>query len=154
MKIKLIIVLTTMFFLKKNNAIAQTKIPLSPANIINIYGVGNSKGLLDEQVLAGNPIVIGQGGLVQTQYDPIVSAQQLYYPYHKVVVDLGTTFSVTNISLYDGSNSDSLWIRSGNPSNFQPLVSITTNQYNAWRNFSVNANTRYLEVTLKTPALL
>ncbi len=139
----------TLFFLKSKTC-AQIKIPLSPSNIISIYGIGTPAGLLDEQTLAANPIIIGQGGLVLTDYNPITAALQVYYPYYKVVVDLGTTFNITNISLYDGSNSDSLWIRSGNPSNFQPLVTITTNQYNAWRNFAVNTSSRYLEVTLKS----
>ena len=130
---------------------SQTKITLGPENIIRVFGNGFTDGLFDEQVLAGDPVG-GTGGNVQTEYAPIQGAYAVYYPNYKIIIDLKNDYQLSHISLYDGSNVDSLWIKAGSPTNFQPLVSISTNQYNSWRNFPVNVTTRYVELTIRSSA--
>lgn len=77
------------------------RLTLSPANVINAFGVpvsgGGAQGvgaLLDEQALAGDPAA-GTGGAVVSAWMP--GYAQWYYPWVNALVDLGGTYALEQV---------------------------------------------------------
>jgi len=82
------------------------RLTLSPANVINAFGVpvsgGGAQGvgaLLDEQALAGDPAA-GTGGAVVSAWMP--GYAQWYYPWVNALVDLGGTYTLEQVRPHRG----------------------------------------------------
>jgi len=140
--------LTSSFFfalaLVNTAAQAAVKIPLSPAMVTNEVAQGDAGQLVDEQALAGDPAA-GAGGKPLTQWFPGWSSW--YYP-AGAVIDLGVSYDITKISLYDINGTGNVTFYAGKPNAWTPLFTDPQTSYQTWNNHTVVARTRYIRVVL------
>ncbi len=62
-------------------------------------------------------------------------------------IDLGETYRIDKISLYDGNGSGNFKVRAGKPNSATTLIDIETNAWpTQWRDFDVNTETRYITI--------
>lgn len=71
-----------------------------------------------------------------------------YFPL-RYWIDLGGTDTLTDISFYDGTGIDSIYVYTGTPASPVLYFAGITDRYNAWRNIAGRAVTRFFEVVLK-----
>ncbi|WP_171636624.1 fibronectin type III domain-containing protein [Paenibacillus plantarum] len=110
-----------------------------------------SQGLIDEQVLAGDPRA-GTSGAPQNgwyfflnQYAAPNTGQYWWLP-ASAYLDFGRTFHITDIYFYDvnASSTNGFVVDSGTPFHWSNLFTDNLGSYNAWRGKQVNVDTRYL----------
>ena len=128
---------------------AEQKIELTPDMVINETGLGNAALLVDEQAQVGDP-ANGKGQLPAKPFFPGWTAW--YYPAH-VVIDLGVKHHVTRVFLYNETGQNELVISSGTPVAWKPQ-NVMLDGYRNWKPFPVEADTRYLRLTLLRPTSL
>ncbi|SDX58019.1 discoidin domain-containing protein [Paenibacillus sp. CF384] len=121
-----------------------TKITLSPAMLTNESGLGSAELLVDEQTLAGNPLG-GAGGNPATYWHPGWNPSS--YP-ASVTIDLGQSYQLSHIYLYDHQGSGSYGVFSGTPGIWTSLFTDGLTNYLVWNPHAVNVNTRYLRLTM------
>eukprot|EP01084_Bolivina_argentea_P186721 321766_1 len=152
---------------------SQSKLNLSKLNVVDIYGVYNTKmpvrNLLDEQQTAGDPLNNNNAKPCITPWIPSMYAE--YYPIEypeypgpAAVIDLQSLFEITNICIYIANNNASNWLDFIITWNFtktnpfeDPTLSITTNitrkKYaNHWNCFNItNIISGFITVSLYNP---
>lgn len=117
------------------------KIPLSPQNVVNESGLGNAGALVDEQSGAGVPKTSWMPGWGEWRYPA------------SAFVDLGATYRVTRIRVYDGTGTGRVTFEWGVPLAWKPLFEEKLESYQQWNEHAVDAPTRYLRVTVHGPNL-
>ncbi len=143
-------ILSSIFILSTLCCYAQ-KIVLDGNNMYNISAKGNENFLIDEQ--AGADPKNGSNTHPATSFTNGYTKADLFYPL-KIVIDLKATHHLTDIYFYDAENMDSIFFFAGLSTNQKALVATSTNTYNTWRGYAVNASTRYLTILIKSPATL
>ncbi|MCC7317890.1 MAG: hypothetical protein IT219_05115 [Bacteroidales bacterium] len=129
---------------------AQQKIKLDAAMFYNFSTKGDAGLWVDEQALANDPAA-GNGGQPTTVFSPGWVNADIYYPAY-VVLDLGRTYSLSSLWLFDTNDSDSLFIYTGDPSSWGNKKSIFLNTYNTWREVSLQQTTRFLRFEIVGPS--
>lgn len=124
--------------------VSAQKITLNPSMVFNESLAGNATLLTDEQGLAGDP-ASNKGGAVTTQWSPGYSP--IYFPAN-AIIDLGRTFKISHIYLYDGTGTGTATISAGLPFKWDPLFTDSLKKYKNWNPHIVNVETRYIRVTL------
>jgi len=123
---------------------ADPKIPIDPSMVINEVAQGNASALVDEQTAAGDPAA-GTGGAPANPWFP--GWNSWYYP-AGAVIDLGATYHVSSIYLYDTSGSGNVIVEGGTPFAWTSLFTDPQTGYNQWNAHPVSINTRYIHVIL------
>lgn len=119
---------------------AQSKILLTPDMLTNLSTKGDANLLIDEQQLAGDP-KNGTGFSPTTTF--FGGYNGMYYPI-RVIIDLKSTYQLTDIYLFDAHNADSLKIYTGTPFNWSLNNTVYLGSWQTWQSFTLNQNTRYL----------
>ncbi|MBV9469435.1 MAG: hypothetical protein JO316_01265 [Abitibacteriaceae bacterium] len=131
----------------------EIKVPLKPEMVLDEAGrdEGNAPEgvarLVDEQALAGDPAT-GQGGTPVTSWFP--GWTKWYYP-ASGIIDLGATYHLSRIFVYDGAGTGSFAVSTGVPFAWQPLFTDSPANYQKWNEHPADVTTRYLRVTLGDP---
>eukprot|EP01084_Bolivina_argentea_P186725 321772_1 len=99
---------------------SQSKLNLSTSNVIDIFGVYNTKmnvrNLLDEQTIAGDPLNDPSNALpckspwlpsLYNEYYPVTYPE---YPGPAAVIVLESIYKLTNICIYIMNNNSSNWV--------------------------------------------
>lgn len=129
---------------------AQQKIQLNGSMFYNFSTKGDAALWVDEQALANDPAT-GNGGQPTTIFSPGWVNADIYYPAY-VVLDLGRTYALSSLWLFDANDSDSLFIYTGNPASWGNKKSILLNTFNSWREVSLQQTTRFLKFELVGPS--
>ncbi|MBK9290371.1 MAG: hypothetical protein IPM52_01860 [Bacteroidetes bacterium] len=143
---------TTVFLLLWSAfALAQPqKIVLQPEMFYNCSTKGDAWLLSDEQQLAGDP-ASGQAGNPETVFFPGWPHQDIYYP-ADVIIDLGVNHYISSIWVFDVNDSDTLRFFTGNPASWLPAGFIVLDQWNSWRQHTVNRQSRFLMLRFRSPS--
>ncbi len=128
---------------------ADVRIPLRADMVLNETAIGDASKLVDEQNAIGDPAA-GKGLRPEHPFFPGWTAWQ--YPV-QVVIDLGATHHLTRLFLYNESGENSLTVSTGKPTAWKNQE-IALGGYRNWREFPLNADTRYLRLTLTRPTSL
>ncbi len=112
--------------------------------VVNETGFGEAGKLVDEQALAGDPRA-GHGGTPTTAWFPEWTAW--HYP-ARAFIDLGRSYHVSDVYLYDGEGAGRVTISAGRPFRWTPLLTDDLSHYSVWNAHPVSVVTRYLEVSL------
>ncbi|MCI5058180.1 MAG: T9SS type A sorting domain-containing protein [Flavobacteriales bacterium] len=89
---------------------------------------------------AGTPITFWQNWILSSDFYPI-----------SAVVDLGTQYNITSISLFDGSGSGDVTIQTGTPFNWNTQFTDNMNSYLSWSTHNLNINSRYIRIVIDNP---
>ena len=128
----------------------SVKISLNPDMFFNCSTMGNAWMLADEQELAGDP-ASGQGGTPETVFFPGWPHQDIYYP-ADVIIDLGISHYLSSLWVFDVNDSDTLSIFLGNPAGWTPAGLFVLDQWNSWRELSLNTASRFVMLRFRSPA--
>ncbi len=129
----------TAFTTESHPVETTNKIVLTTGMVVNEDGAGDAGALVDEQAIAGDPPT----GACSSTWN----AGWGTYPVH-AYIDLGESYHVTIIYIYDGGGSGDVTFSSGSPGNWTTdLFTYANDQFNQWVNFSVDTTTRYLRIT-------
>ena len=130
------------------------KIRLAPSMVTNESARGDAGFLVDEQELSGDPRTQGnKAGKPKTTWTIGYEARDLYYPL-SAFIDLGAVHKLSDIMVFDSNSSGPLRIESGNPADWEPLVTDTLDSYQSWNRHAVDVETRYLRVVVSNPEAL
>lgn len=143
------LVLCGLFAIGARPAQCDTRIVLRPDMVINETAIGDARKLVDEQDSIGDPGG-GSGKPPQHAFFPGWTAWQ--YPVH-VFLDLGATYRITRVFLYNESGEHGLTLSTGRPFAWHDQQ-VSLAGYKEWRSFPVNAASRYLRLTLASPTSL
>jgi len=138
------------------------KITVYRENVYDLNGYADEGGgdpfrLFDENSLvdpANNP-----NAAYRPHTNPLPKEHpDIYFPAGKgnrIVIDLQTTYRLTEAWLYDRSNSrDSVWIYSGDMLHWKQKAAFTTIDFaeaGHWRRFTLNDSSRYLMIRFSSP---
>lgn len=128
----------------------QTKLTLNSAMLYNFSTKGEAKLLVDEQGIANDPAT-GHGGTPITTFSPGWVNADIFYP-AMIVLDLGKSYNLTSLWLFDTSDSDSIFIFTGDPSSWVKKAGLLLNTYNTWREVIVQDTTRFLMFRYPSPS--
>lgn len=131
-------------------AFGQPKITLNSGMLYNFSTKGEARLLVDEQAIAGDPAA-GLGGSPVTVFSPGWINKEIYYP-AMVVVDLGRSYQISSLWLYDVNDSDSIFVFSGDPSDWTLKAAMLLDNYNTWRAVSVQDSARFVMFRYKSPS--
>ncbi|WP_176956018.1 discoidin domain-containing protein [Catalinimonas alkaloidigena] len=131
------------------NSGESAKIALQPVMVVNESSLGDATKLADEQELAGDPRS-GSGGAPSSEW--WASWEEADYPAH-AFIDLGRTYRLTDVYLYDANRVGDIVISAGAPFAWQTLFTDPMRLYNTWKRHRVNVETRYVRVTLNSPLI-
>jgi hypothetical protein len=129
----------------------SSKIALSPAMVKDEktggYAGTPAANMVDEQLKAGDPRA-GTGGAVTTYWLP--SWHDADHPW-SCYVDLGKTYTLTDIHLYDHEwKSGNFSVSYGTPGNWTVLFTDGLSRNNQWFGRQVSVATRYVRFTRHT----
>lgn len=128
---------------------ASVKLVITPNMIINESGLGETSKLVDEQAQAGDP----RAGAGNPCWGSAWSGgwDTSYYPCH-AIIDLGKIHNITDIYIFDRdqspNNMNKMEFSAGEPFRWTSLFVDNLPNNNQWNGHHVNANTRYLRVSL------
>ncbi len=115
------------------------KLTLTTGMVVNEDGAGDAGALVDEQATAGDPPT----GACSSVWD----AGYGTYPVH-AYIDLGQSYHLSTIYLYDGGGSGNVTFSVGAPGNWTTdLFTYDNSGWNTWKEFSVSADSRYVRIT-------
>jgi hypothetical protein len=141
------------------DANAPQKITVYKENVYDLSGYadegrGDPYNLFDENAFV-NPLVENKP---EGYYVPRTSPQpgdhpSIYFPAGKgsrIVIDLATSYKLTDIFLFDRSASDdSVWIYTGDMSHWRQMEGFTAHtgeELGSWRRFELSDSTRYVMI--------
>jgi hypothetical protein len=124
----------------------DTKMTLTSAMVTNETGKGNAALLVDEQAATGDPDM-GTGAIMNTVWSP--GSQAADHP-ASCYIDLGQSYQITKIYLFDKNSAGDFIISTGSPGNWTVLATEPCASYNSWAGHGVNLSTRYIRVTRQT----
>jgi hypothetical protein len=125
-------------------------IPLTASSLVNESARGNASHLVDEQSFFQDTLRLNENQ-VQTFWYP--SKIAWYYPVH-TFIDLGGTFQLSGIYLYHGDGDGKVTISTGQPFVWKEKFSVSPENENCWSYHGLGDTTRYVRITLATPAAL
>lgn len=125
------------------------KLGLDRGMLYNFSTKGDAGMLVDEQAIANDP-ASGQGGEPNTVFSPGWVNAAIYYP-AMIVVDLGKMHHLTSLWLFDTSDSDSIFIYTGDPSSWEFKAAMLLDTYNTWREVMLQDTSRFLMFTYASP---
>jgi hypothetical protein len=128
---------------------AEHRLTLSPTMLINEVAVGDAAGLVDEQEVIGDPAA-GKGIAPKRPFFP--GWQAWAYPV-SVAVDLGAKHRVSRVYFYNETGKNEIVVSTGEPFRWTAKP-VTLDAYRGWVEVPVNAETRWLRVTLPKPVSL
>lgn len=128
---------------------AESRVVITPEMLIDETVSGEIRGLIDEQTTVGDPAA-KQGVPPTKPYFPGWAAWQ--YPAH-VAIDLGATHRITRLFFYNDTGENPLTFSTGTPFKWtaQPLK---IGGYKQWTEVPVNAETRWLRITIDRPTTI
>ncbi len=95
---------------------------------------------IPEEALAEKPTSKNWSPLKKMDYCPVTC-----------YIDLGAYYYITDIGLFDSNGVNNLTFRMGEPFQWEDVFSVRTSMYQAWRMFSVEAeSTRYVQIVSET----
>ncbi|MGV3617281.1 MAG: hypothetical protein ACO1SV_18290 [Fimbriimonas sp.] len=128
-------------------AAPDTRIVLTPAMLLNETAQGDAIHLVDEQTAVGDPLA--KAGIAPTK--PFFPGwTDWHYPVH-VAIDLGATHRVTKLLLYNDTGENPLVLSTGTPFKWA-AKKISLGGYRQWTEVPVDAETRWLRITLERPS--
>ncbi len=128
---------------------AEHKLTLTPNMVINETGLGNAALLVDEQEQVGDPA----SGKAQAPAHPFFPGWTAwYYPAH-VIIDLGAKHHVTRVFLYNETGQNEVVVSHGTLLAWKPQT-VALDGYRNWKACQIDADTRYLRLTLPRPVSL
>lgn len=122
---------------------SSDKIPLHKEMVINESALGEAWRLIDEQKVVGDPKA-GSGKSPKTSWK-IDWNKKDYFPV-SAVIDLGNTYRLSNIYLYDAEGTGRIEISTGKPFSWSPVINEGLNKYNIWKNHEVDLSTRFIQI--------
>lgn len=125
-----------------------SKIPLNASMLINEGGIGDASLLVDEQAISGDPVNAPPGGNPVTQYFAGWGSPGSWAFPVNVTIDLGTTYQLTNICIYDSNGVANVTVSSGTPFHWTPLFTDPQSNYNSWNKHPVAVTTRFVQVSI------
>jgi hypothetical protein len=128
----------------------QQKIKLNRNMVYNFSTKGNAGLLVDEQAVASDP-ANGKGGAPKTLFSPGWVNADIYYP-AMIVVDLGKSYHLASLWLFDADDSDTIFIYTGDPSSWDKKAGLLLNTYNTWREVPIHGTTRFLMFVYRSPS--
>jgi len=133
-------------------SMAQTaaKLDLTNAELYNLSTKGDATLLIDEQLIAGDP-ANGQGGTPETVFTAGWPDADVYYP-ALIVIDLGVQHWLSELWIFDTNDTDSLFVYTGTPSQWELHHAIMLNTFNQWRLLELQVNTKYLLLQFRSPS--
>ena len=131
-------------------AFGQTKINLNSNMLYNFSTKGEAGLLVDEQVIANDP-ANGQAGTPTTVFSPGFMNADIYYP-AMIVLDLGKSYNLTSLWLFDANDIDSIFIYTGDPSSWVKKAGLFLDAYNTWREVPIQTTTRFLMFSFPSPS--
>lgn len=124
------------------------KIPLQPSMVINETGQGNAGALVDEQHIAIDP-ANGNGGDSETYWKNGGSRWTGFPNWltsQSAVIDLGTTYELTDIYMYDFTHTGTIHGFTGEPGNWTQRFSDPQESYLSWNKHALNTESRYVRI--------
>ncbi len=122
---------------------SSPRLTLIPSMVTQESGAGSASMLVDEQTLAGDPLN-GTGGSPSVIWDPQWSA-----PTYNAYLDLGATYTVSTISLFEGNGgTQNIVVSTGTPGGWTVFYTESLNQWHKWFNHATSVSTRYLRFTV------
>ncbi|OCT13411.1 hypothetical protein A8709_17520 [Paenibacillus pectinilyticus] len=123
------------------------KLTLTTSMVTNESGYGDATMLVDEQVIAGDPLN-GTGGSPTTYWDP--GFQTGHTPAF-AYIDLGQSYNLTSIYLRDYTNSGDFIVYTGSPGSWTQLFTDPLTSYPTWNPHTVSTQTRYVRFQKTSP---
>lgn len=128
------------------NAQTESRIQLTPEMLIDETVTGDVRGLTDEQSAVGDPA--GKQGIAPSKpFFPGWAAWR--YPAH-IAIDLGATHRVTRLFFYNETGENPVTLSTGTPFQWKPQLA-KVGGYRQWTEVPVNAETRWLRITIDRP---
>jgi hypothetical protein len=127
-------------FLQDGGGGTPQKIPLSAANVQNETGLGNAALLVNEQGAYPAAAATADANVWIPSWNPAD------YP-ASAVIDLGRSYVLTKICLWDLGDSGNFTVSSGSTGNWTVLFTDGLPNYGKWNEHAVNVTTRYIRVT-------
>ncbi len=141
------ILFTVIFLLSLSTLHGQiAKVDLFPHMIVNESGDGDATLMVDEQVLAGDPLG-GDENIPETKWSTSYSGE---YPMG-AYIDFGNELDLRHVFIFDYNAVGDLIVEYGTPGNWQYLFTEPLDKYKRWKHHEVNITTRYLRL-VKTHA--
>lgn len=125
---------------------SERKLILTPSMLINEVAVGDASLLVDEQGAAGDPAA-GKGGIPEKTFFP--GWQKWPYPV-RVAIDLGARHRVSRVFLFNPSGENEVTVSFGKPFAWTDR-SVPLKGYRQWNEARLDAETRWLRLTLSRP---
>ncbi|MBO1255746.1 DUF5011 domain-containing protein [Alteromonas sp. 5E99-2] len=119
------------------------KIELDPNMIEMLSGNGDPALLVDEQQLVGDPLN-GESAQPITYWKSTDGRKTLP---HSARIDLATDYVITDIYLYDANGHGDIQLQGTSIDGQSWQITDPGTSYNVWRQHSVNAIARYIDVT-------
>ena len=129
------------------NLNAQNTLQLHPILITNESAFGDPYLLVDEQVIANDPL---NGNAGQPQSDWFGGWNEQNYPIH-AYIDFGTSIPLSHIFLYDLNGIGAVSVAHGSPNNWTEIFTDQIEHYQNWNAHPTQVNTRYLQFTMCNP---
>ncbi|WP_167859704.1 fibronectin type III domain-containing protein [Paenibacillus cymbidii] len=130
-------------------------IPLNTSMVVNESSYGNATWMVDEHDKVEDPrgnVCVSGDCKPLTQWNP-----SGHYTGASAYIDLGDTYKLTDVYLYDANNVGYLTVSVGTPGNWVPVGdAVYTNTYNSWQTVKNLAPvfTRYVRITMTSGAPL
>jgi hypothetical protein len=116
------------------------KIPLTSSNVQNDSGLGNAGLLVNEPGAYPAAASTADANVWIPSWNPTD------YP-ASAVIDLGRSYVLTKICLWDLGDAGDFTVAAGTPGNWTTLFTDPLANYAKWNEHAVNATTRYIRVT-------
>jgi hypothetical protein len=126
---------------------ADVRMPLTPDMVFSEMALGDATKLVDEQNAIGDPAA-GKG--LRPEHPFFAGWTVWHYPV-SVLIDLRSTVHVTRLFIYNETGEAPLTLSTGKPFQWKS-TDVTLNGYKEWREFKMDSDTRYVQITLPKPA--
>jgi hypothetical protein len=124
--------------------LSSQKITINPTMVTAESGNENGQKLFDEQFIAGDP-KNGGGGHCDSNWVPGWNNLP-----HSAYINLGQSYNITDIYLYDYTGSGAFTIEQGNPGNWSTVLTDNMNTWQTWNAHPVNLNTQFLRFSTQS----
>jgi hypothetical protein len=126
----------------------EIRIPLTAAMVLSEEAQGDSRLLVDEQEIAGDP-ANNKGGKPKNPYFP-GWGNTWRFPLH-LVIDLGQERDVSRLFFYIETGGGEIKFSHGKPFAWIKETNITRNGYQSWKEIPLKVKTRFIRLTLTEP---
>jgi hypothetical protein len=121
------------------------RVELNPSMLTNEAGVGDPRGLVDEQ----REIVGPPAGKPNSTWQ-LNSKLWKQFPI-SAYLDLGTPKNLSSLWIYDTNGKGEVEIRAGEPGKWTKVATYDCAAYLSWAEVPLDVTTRYLRITRMSP---